>query len=48
MKIRFKETRLTVRFGPVKENEIKDLPKDEAQAFIKNGVAEKVKETKEK
>ena len=48
MKIRFKEARKTVKFGTVDAGQVKDLPKAEAEAFIKNGVAVKVADKKEK
>ena len=48
MKIKFKEARSLITGKTVEANKSYDFPKKEAEAFISNGVAVKVKETKEK
>jgi hypothetical protein len=48
MKIRFKEDRKLVTGGTVEAGKVYSFEEKEAKAFIANGVAEKVKEKKEK
>jgi hypothetical protein len=46
MKIKFKEERDTLIMGRVVPNKVYNISKKEAEAFIRNGVAVKVKEAK--
>ncbi len=46
MKIKFEEERDTILLGRVVPGKVYDITKKEAEAFIRNGVAVKVKEGK--
>jgi len=46
MKIKFKEERDTILLGRVEPGKVYNISKKEAEAFIRNGVAVKVKEAK--
>ncbi len=46
MKVKFKEDRDTILLGRVEAGKVYNIKTKEAEAFIRNGVAVKVKEAK--
>jgi len=47
MKVKFKKARDTLKYGKVEAGQVVEVAKEDGNAFIKNGVAEKVREKKD-